>query len=590
MATVGQQSLVSDVGFSRYDDTNIKIKFNGSNWTSISDSSLYNGSTKYIPPSLNTDQVKSNYINFKFKGTKFRFIGGLSSGHSKQIGLKVDGILMQTVNAYTLSADQNQTIIAEILGLTDSTHLIEIRSVDGLRFSFDAVDVDSTGYLAHPILNEYHSINDIKNIGDCIPCKYTSLTSGQVGVFSELGTTVAPLIPAASSVTPSGSFYWVYVGKDYLGRKKFIADRNIQYSISWDTLNAAGICSEKETPILGSNIIPTMTKNVETFGIASSSSVFTYNSHAFEPFYAFNKTLDDSQSWTTIGGIGWLAYDFLSPTKICGFSIKPLKDVTYGVPQFPKNFTFEGWDGSNWIVISTYTNVTISSINDYKTFIIPECNYSKYRMNVSSVPSGNLAIGELEFFYKINPNYKSSIRLLTGGTSALDTDNEWDKIIVNSTLGGAIAANDNNVWNAITPTCRTWASSTTTLNNVNRSLRGGLTTSAGDTVSSWNQDATGNSTGSGFRPVLLIETLATDKFLIKKDSNYYSVKPEYYDESTHTFTPLTLAGGVDPIAADISSFGFDSLIPFITSMTKGSDTFKPCDKLNNCEIKCYAPK
>ena len=77
-------------------------------------------------------------------------------------------------------------------------------------------------------------------VGDAIACRYTA-SSNSVGVFSELGTCTANEIPVGGSSSPDGLFYFIHVGYDHKGRKKLVADRNIQHSISWDTLNAMGI-------------------------------------------------------------------------------------------------------------------------------------------------------------------------------------------------------------------------------------------------------------------------------------------------------------------------------------------------------------
>lgn len=42
---------------------------------------------------------------------------------------------------------------------------------------------------------------------------------------------------------------FICVDRDYLGRWKLIADRNIQHSISWDTLNSAGVANGSGLPI-----------------------------------------------------------------------------------------------------------------------------------------------------------------------------------------------------------------------------------------------------------------------------------------------------------------------------------------------------
>lgn len=71
-------------------------------------------------------------------------------------------------------------------------------------------------------------------VGERIPCRYTALTSGASGYFSELGTCTAAEIPLTGSATPNGLFYFIKTDKGTL-----IADRVIQINISWDILNAA---------------------------------------------------------------------------------------------------------------------------------------------------------------------------------------------------------------------------------------------------------------------------------------------------------------------------------------------------------------
>lgn len=186
------------------------------------------------------------------------------------------------------------------------------------------------------------------NIGDIIPCNYTA-TSNSFGTFSQLGTSVATEIPVASSATPSGTFYFIMIGYDSKGRKKLVADRSIQSSIAWDTLNTAGIASGSGLPL----------------------------------------TIDGNTGYT--------------------------------------------------------------------------------------------------------------MRLLSGGTSATDTDNEWDKIIVGSTLNGIITAGDNNVWNwtVFSPSSTTYPGYPDS-----RVIRGAsyITAYNGYSTDTVNANMT-------FRPVLLVDSL-----------------------------------------------------------------------------------
>lgn len=425
------------------------------------------------------------------------------------------------------------------------------------------------------------SLGNVNTIGDKILCKYTATTSGQVGYFSELGNTVATLIPVTSSATPDGSFYWAYVGKDYLGRKKFIADRNIQHSISWDALNNAGICSELNTNDFKYNpTIPKMTSDV-----MPSPYVAIGTQQGQYRYYAFD---DNENTYTnsTETGNEWLGIDYGVGNE------KSISKMT--IRFYPGYVTTNGNieasnDGINWTVIKSGLSFANDGSIQSAEWEAPTTKYRFWRLKtlISSYDGslGGFLVYSMQFFEKIqnHVNLNFFIRLLTGGVSATDTDNEWDKIIVNSTLGGNITPGDNNVWNGIS--LWSWMS-TTNSPNTSRTLRGYGNLSAWYAGASITTSYIAETTG--FRPVLLIETLNINKFLLKKGDNYYTLKDtSYYDDINHVFMPLTLSGGTTPNEDDINSFGFENLSNLITPMTKGSDTFKPIDKFKSCEIKYY---
>ena len=79
--------------------------------------------------------------------------------------------------------------------------------------------------------------------GEAVPCCYTVNEVGTVGEFSMLGIGGKPGIPEMPGTTPDGTFYFINVGYTPDGSMKFVADRNIQAGISWDTLSEAGYCT-----------------------------------------------------------------------------------------------------------------------------------------------------------------------------------------------------------------------------------------------------------------------------------------------------------------------------------------------------------
>lgn len=106
------------------------------------------------------------------------------------------------------------------------------------------------------------------------------------------------------------------------------------------------------------------------------------------------------------------------------------------------------------------------------------------------------------------------VRLLTGGINANDKNNEWDKIICESTLNDIIVAGDNNIWNK--NQIYSWTSTVPTNASV-RIVRGGSATN-------WNNSNTSNSTSNvlGFRPVLLVEPLKNYYLFLKEDKSCFA--------------------------------------------------------------------
>lgn len=94
------------------------------------------------------------------------------------------------------------------------------------------------------------------------------------------------------------------------------------------------------------------------------------------------------------------------------------------------------------------------------------------------------------------------------GLGAFPSNNEWDKYIVKSNLGGKIIAGDNNVWNLGTLATRTWCQDT--LINGFTAYEGSLVTNSGYRTSRFsdtnkyitfnNYNYSGNDVG--FRPVI----------------------------------------------------------------------------------------
>ena len=181
-------------------------------------------------------------IHFSFTGTKLRLITQINtSSRTPSLDIIVDG------NIYLTTAHYGSLVYSglffELLDLPEGTHTVIIKrtSTDLGFIVLDAIDIDETGALLYPYLTEKTKISEME-IGDRISCEYIA-TANTLGSFQNLGKATKPVIPLSSSNAPNGTFYWIMTGYGYLGRKKLVADRNIQHSISWDVLNTAGLMS-----------------------------------------------------------------------------------------------------------------------------------------------------------------------------------------------------------------------------------------------------------------------------------------------------------------------------------------------------------
>lgn len=181
--------------------------------------------------------------SFSFYGTKVRIIGGVPDGAYGLGTAYIDGV------AYPFSSFKPwDSVLVEVIGLSLGTHTVSFVNTSGSYMEVDSFDVDSDGEVVGPWFNKTKTrIADMK-IGDRIPFNYNA-ASNSFGTISQLGSSVATDIPVASTATPNGTAYFIHCGYDSQGRIKLVADRNIQHSISWDTLNLAGIASGNGLPL-----------------------------------------------------------------------------------------------------------------------------------------------------------------------------------------------------------------------------------------------------------------------------------------------------------------------------------------------------
>ncbi len=146
----------------------------------------------------------------------------------------------------------------------------------------------------------------------------------------------------------------------------------------------------------GDDSIPIMTSDTAPSGICSASYD---NANAYKAFDANTGTVVQCP----VASLPYtITYEFPVSKIIRCYSVVNFTTTN----NSPKDWTFQAWDGSNWIVLNTQSNISWST-NERKVFLlINTTSYIKYRIVVTALVSGGTicCIAELEM-YEIPSNY-----------------------------------------------------------------------------------------------------------------------------------------------------------------------------------------
>ncbi|XXF78811.1 SBBP repeat-containing protein [Myxococcaceae bacterium GXIMD 01537] len=128
------------------------------------------------------------------------------------------------------------------------------------------------------------------------------------------------------------------------------------------------------------NLVPTMTSAFTPSGIVTRSGVF---SASYEAWQAFDATHGSMWISAVTQTPAWIAYEFGDGAKkVTKYALHYVNgNIT---TRAPKNWTFEGWNGSAWVVLDTRTNQTGWTGNERREFTLASpATYSKFRLNVT---------------------------------------------------------------------------------------------------------------------------------------------------------------------------------------------------------------
>lgn len=127
------------------------------------------------------------------------------------------------------------------------------------------------------------------------------------------------------------------------------------------------------------NQVPAMTSATSPSGVVTRSGVY---SSAYEGWKAFDSSNTSMWISATYQTPAWLAYEWSSPRTIHKYSISYVNGSI--TSRAPRDWQFQGWNGSSWVTLDTRVAQTGWSGNETRSFVpaIPG-SYTKYRLNVT---------------------------------------------------------------------------------------------------------------------------------------------------------------------------------------------------------------
>ncbi|WJH28468.1 discoidin domain-containing protein [Paenibacillus sp. CC-CFT742] len=145
-------------------------------------------------------------------------------------------------------------------------------------------------------------------------------------------------------------------------------------------------------------LIPVMTSNTAPSGIARASTIWSSNHDAYRAFDGIGH-----YGWSSVAGTttGWVEYEYNSPVVVNTYTLTARGILNYG-SESPKDWTFEAWNGEEWIVLDTREEITSWSKGHINEFSFDnETSYPKYRINITKNNGYDryVSIGAMQFFY-----------------------------------------------------------------------------------------------------------------------------------------------------------------------------------------------
>lgn len=543
MATIGQVINTPEAGWKRYDDSHDAFMYTGK-WSTRGNSSYYKSSQHTISPT-----VLDAKVTFKFYGTKIRLATSIYPTYTDKARIVIDGV-GEDFSLAIANIGAN-ALVYEKTNLPLGYHTVEVfKTASGTYnpdFIFDVVDIDDNGFLLHP--HEVLSLDEL-TIGKRIRAHYVAPSeNGVVGTYSSFGKDMyvagdkTDFIPVESTATPNGQMYFICVDKDHLGQWKLIADRNVQHTISWNDLNKQGLVTGLE------DITSQIFKTPMALRSGASSAFWAAPKDGEPWFIKFRANIRGGyyllSSGSQTSSLG-MHISYQGGSKTVGLRTATryynIDSVTMKMNEWAEYMFVYTGSSLEWYVngvldkTAAPTQIGAMSASGSLTILRPSNTTSyagdadivnlEFHMGTLDNPFDTVETIALNNVTKYgvnydNENFKYVLRLLTGGVSATDKNNEWNKYIVESDLGGLITPGDKEFWNIgkrFTSVDPVHWTSTTPTNAGNRTTRGRTTTDG-----FWEENAATALSYTVFRPVLFVSAKGIQPRYFVKDNDEYKV-------------------------------------------------------------------
>lgn len=153
------------------------------------------------------------------------------------------------------------------------------------------------------------------------------------------------------------------------------------------------------------------------YSVDSSSNDTVYGGANWK---AFNNAFGIADSWAATSGFPqWIE---LSTGSSRTFGAYRISGYTGGTSTYaPKDWTLQGWNGSEWVTLHTVTNSTGHETGWSQLYTVDVLgSYSKHRINITATQGGGVPlIGEIDFRESLPATTTNTFqyRPLTGGAS-----------------------------------------------------------------------------------------------------------------------------------------------------------------------------